>query len=326
MEAHSRIEGGGGRPKGGGLGRTMRRILGDRGAGEAPPEPQRASPASVQVAATWTDSHCHLQDDPDPRALLARARAAGVGTVVCVGTDAASSRRAVELAAEFGPGPSSPGGGDDAGVGTTTEVYATVGLHPHDSKAGAATIGAILADLESAGGLAAARVVAVGECGLDYHYDHSPRPDQQAAFRAQVELAKRHDLALVIHTREAWDDTFRILGELGMPERTVLHCFSGGVPEARRCLESGAYVSFSGIVTFASADELRAAAAYCPLDRLLVETDAPFLTPVPHRGRPNESSFVPLVGLAVAEAKGLGAGDIAAASSANAAALFGLGR
>ncbi len=133
-------------------------------------------------------------------------------------------------------------------------------------------------------------VVGIGECGLDYHYDHSPRPVQREAFALQIELAHRHGLALVIHTREAWEDTFDILGAAGVPERTIVHCFTGGPEEARRCLDLGASLSFSGVVTFKNADDVRQAAALCPWDRLLVETDSPFLAPVPHRGTLNEPS------------------------------------
>ena len=129
----------------------------------------------------------------------------------------------------------------------------------------------------------------------------------------------------MIHTREAWDETFSILELEGMPDRTVFHCFTGGTDEARRALELGAYLSFSGIVTFSSANALREAVAYCPLDRLLVETDSPFLTPVPYRGKDNRPAFVPLVGVAVAAAKGLDAENVAEASWQNADALFHLG-
>ena len=136
-------------------------------------------------------------------------------------------------------------------------------------------------------------LVAVGECGLDYHYDHSPRDAQRTAFAEQIALAQRHGLALVIHARQAWDDLFDVLEAEGVPERTVLHCFTGGPEEARRCLDAGMFVSFSGIVTFKNAVEVREAAALCPLDRLLVETDSPFLAPAPHRGKANEPAFVP---------------------------------
>ena len=164
----------------------------------------------------------------------------------------------------------------------------------------------------------------IGECGLDYHYDHSPREVQREAFATQIGLAHEHDLALVIHTREAWDDTFAILRAEGVPERTVFHCFTGGPEEARRCLDLGTSLSFSGIVTFKTAGDVREAAALAPLDRILVETDAPFLTPVPHRGRPNGPAYVPIVGAAVAAAKGLPVEDVEAATWANTAALFAL--
>jgi len=170
----------------------------------------------------------------------------------------------------------------------------------------------------------AAVLVAIGECGLDYHYDRSPRDVQRTAFAEQVALARGYDLALVIHVREAWDDLFDVLASEGVPERTVLHCFTGGPVEARRCLDAGMFISFSGIVTFKNAPEVREAAALCPLDRLLVETDSPFLAPVPFRGKPNEPALVPLVGAVVAEVKGIDATEVASTSSAAASAAFGL--
>ncbi|MDQ4132264.1 MAG: TatD family hydrolase [Actinomycetota bacterium] len=227
----------------------------------------------------WADSHCHLQYEGMPPTAVAEAEVVGVTRIVCVGTDVAESARAIEVA-EAHPG----------------RVWATAGVHPHDAKQG--TEG--LVDL-----LARPEVVAVGECGLDYHYDHSPRPVQREVFAAQVTLARAHDLALVIHTREAWDDTFAVLAEVGVPERVVMHCFTGGPEEARRALEIGAYLSFSGIVTFPSAGDVRAAAGRAPLDRVLVETDAPYLAPVPHRGRPNHPAHVPVVGEALAAAMGV---------------------
>jgi TatD DNase family protein len=172
-------------------------------------------------------------------------------------------------------------------------------------------------------GIRAARFVAVGECGLDYHYDHSPRADQRIAFAAQIELALHHRLPLIIHSREAWDDTLAILADAGVPPVTIFHCFTGGPEEARRCLELGAYLSFAGIVTFKNAGPVRAAASMCPLDRLLVETDAPLLTPVPYRGRPNEPALLPLVGMAVAEARAEPARVVADATSDAAARAFG---
>jgi TatD DNase family protein len=138
-------------------------------------------------------------------------------------------------------------------------------------------------------------------------------------------LAVERGLALVIHTREAWDDTFTVLDRHGVPERTVLHCFTGGPEEARRALDLGILLSFSGIVTFPSAHDVRAAAALCPLDRLLVETDAPYLAPVPHRGRPNRPALVPVVGAAVAAVKDVPVAEVAVATAATARAFFALG-
>ena len=149
------------------------------------------------------------------------------------------------------------------------------------------------------------RSVAVGECGLDYFYDLSDRAVQRDAFAGQVALAHRFDLPLVIHSRDAWENTFAVLDREGVPRRTVFHCFTGGATEAEACLARGAYLSFSGIVSFKNAAAVRAAAALCPLDRLFVETDSPYLAPVPHRGRPNQPAYVVHVGAAVAQAKGL---------------------
>ena len=253
----------------------------------------------------WTDDHCHLGWDGDGPAdpilvdrMVDDAQGAGVDRLITVGTDRARSADAVAAAARH------PG-----------LVWATVGLHPHDAKDGLAG----LADLLGEPG-----VVAVGESGLDYHYDHSPRDVQRRAFADQVGLAHEHDLDLVIHTREAWDDTFAVLDAEGVPERTVFHCFTGGPDEARRALDAGAHLSFSGIVTFKTAGDIREAAALTPLERILVETDAPYLTPVPHRGTPNGPAFVALVGAAVAAAKGVPVEEIEAATWANTAALFGL--
>ena len=247
----------------------------------------------------WTDSHCHLTYEGVGLGVLDAARSAGVGRLVTVGTDAASSAASVEVAR------------------STDGVWATVGLHPHDATQGLDAIEGLL-------GAAGPEVVAVGECGLDYHYDHSPRSVQRAAFAAQVALAHDWGLALVIHTREAWDDTFAVLAAEGVPPRTVFHCFTGGTAEARRALDVGAWLSFSGIVTFPSAGDVREAAALCPLERLCVETDSPFLAPVPHRGKPNSPALVPVVGAAVAAAQGVAVPVIEEASTAAAAALFGL--
>ena len=181
----------------------------------------------------WFDSHCHLPGGEAP-VLVDEAVAAGVTAMITVGCDRATSEEALAVAARF------PG-----------VVHATVGLHPHEARHGVATIG----DLFDG----PVRPVAVGECGLDYHYDHSPRDAQRAAFAAQVAMANERRLPLVIHTREAWDDTFDILDAEGVPARTIFHCFTGGPDDVRRCLDRGAYVSFSGIVTFNGAPEVREA-------------------------------------------------------------------
>lgn len=245
----------------------------------------------------WFDSHCHVPYEGVDESVIHDARAAGVERLVTVGTDAAQSAAAIDVASRH----------DD--------VWATVGLHPHDAKHGVDTI---------VGLLDKPKVVAVGECGLDFYYDHSPREQQRQAFAEQIALAHQHRLALVIHTRDAWDETFDILGAEGVPERTVFHCFTGGPAEAGRALDLGACLSFSGIVTFKAAAELREAAALCPLDRLLVETDSPYLTPAPHRGTPNRPAYVPLVGAGVAAAKGVSVEAVEMASWASSCRIFDL--
>jgi len=168
-------------------------------------------------------------------------------------------------------------------------------------------------------------VVAVGECGLDYYYEHSPRAAQRAAFASQIALAHAHGLALVIHARDAWSDLFDVLDAEGVPARTVLHCFTGGPDEADRCLRAGMYISFSGIVTFKNAADVRAAAARCPLDRMLVETDSPFLAPVPYRGRTNEPSYLPHVGEAIAAVKDCSVDEVMQRTAAAASTAFSTG-
>jgi TatD DNase family protein len=248
----------------------------------------------------WFDSHCHLEwhaDDPRADEAVAEARAAGVTRLVTVGTDAARSAAYVAVARRF------------------EGVWAAAGVHPHEASEGVAGILPLLGD---------PAVVAVGECGLDYFYDHSPREVQRAAFAAQIALAHEHDLALVIHTREAWAHTFEILAAEGVPARTVFHCFTGGPEEARRALDLGAYLSFSGIVSFPAAADVRAAAALCPADRLLVATGSPYLAPVRHRGRANRPAWVPAVVAAVAAARGEAVEAVAACTFVNAAIAFSL--
>ena len=250
------------------------------------------------------DSHCHLGygdtldgsiDWTKVDRLVERARAEGVAAMVSVGTDRRHSEAQIAVAARY----------DD--------VWATVGLHPHDAGAGVDSI----VDL-----IDQPKVVAIGECGLDYHYDHSPRDVQRTAFAAQIALAHERKLPLVIHTREAWADTFDILRAERVPARTIFHCFTGAPDEAAVCLELGAYLSFSGIVTFKTAADLRESARRCPTDRFLIETDTPYLAPVPHRGKPNEPAYVPLVAACLAEVMTLDLEAVAYQSFANATVAF----
>ena len=248
----------------------------------------------------WVDSHCHLQLAGGDEH-VARAHDAGVDWMVCVGTDLQTSREALELAALL------------------PSVHAAVGLHPHDASK-------LAAEWDELEPLALADgCVAVGECGFDFYYEHSPRDEQETAFRWQIRLAKRVGKPLVIHSRDAWDDMFRVLDDEGVPETTVFHCFTGGSDEARLAVERGCYLSFSGIVSFKSADALREAARLAPADRLLVETDSPYLAPEPYRGKPNEPAYVVEVGAALAKARDVSPEDVAALTATNAARVFGVG-
>jgi TatD DNase family protein len=246
----------------------------------------------------WFDNHCHLTSlKQDAADAVAAAAEAGVTRLLTVGCTVADSAQAAEIASGY------------------DQVWATAGVHPHEAKDGIEGLEELLDHPQ---------VVAVGECGLDYHYDYSPRDVQAEMFVRQIELAHRHDMALVIHTREAWDDTFEILDREGMPERTVFHCFTGGADEATEAMARNAYVSFSGIITFKTAQDLRDAAAVTDIDRLLVETDSPYLAPVPHRGKPNQPANAAVVGEYVADLLGVDAEELAARTTANANRLFAL--
>jgi TatD DNase family protein len=242
--------------------------------------PMGPTPApDVVLPAEALDSHCHLEMIDEPvEQVLADARSAGIRRVVTIGTDVASSRWAADCAAVH------------------ADVYAAVAIHPtgveeavaavaeSPEEIGAAT-GAVLAQIEALA--AAPKVRAIGETGLDYYWDRAAPKVQQEWFRAHIEIAKRVGKALVIHDRDAHEDVLRILDEQGPPEQVVFHCFSGDAAMARRCAEAGYVMSFAGNVTFANAQPLRDAAAVAPAHLLLAETDAPFLTPVPHRGKRN---------------------------------------
>ena len=247
------------------------------------------------------DSHCHVYDERMPdgtEAAVAAAAEQGVTAMVTIGCDRATSEAAIAVAAEH------------------DQVWATVGLHPHEARFGVDTIVDLLDQPD---------VVAVGEAGLDYYYDHSPRDEQRAAFAAQIQLAHERNLPLVIHTRDAWDDTFDVLAAEGTPSGTIFHCFTGGPDEARRCLELDAFVSFSGIVTFKSATDVQEAARLTPLDRMLIETDAPYLAPVPHRGKKNQPAYLVHTAQFVADLRDVSLATIAESTDRNARELFGVG-
>ena len=245
------------------------------------------------------DTHCHLDSLEDLDGVLERMHAVGVGRAVTIGVDRSSSEWAVATA------------------NARPDVWATVGLHPHDAKDRTDELLARMRELAGD-----PRVVGVGETGLDYHYDHSPRDVQREVFAEQIALAQDTDKALVIHTREAWDDTFDILERESVPERTVFHCWSGNAEAARRAIDLGCVLSFSGTVTFRNADDLRDAARVAPLDRIVIETDAPFLTPHPHRGKRNEPSYVRFVAELLASVKGVDVATIEEHTTRTAARLF----
>lgn len=249
----------------------------------------------------WIDNHCHLDGDDDAAATVEESMSAGVAAMVCVGVTVERSVACMELAAKF------------------DNVWATAGVHPHDASDGIEGLEDLLVS-----GKAAGTVVAVGECGFDYHYDHSPRDDQRRVFAAQIRLAHDHELPLVIHTRDAWTETFDLLDAEGMPTRTVFHCFTGGPEEATAALERGAKLSISGIVTFGGTEELREAVAATPLDSLMVETDSPYLAPAPHRGKRNRPAWVGHVGEAIADLHGCGVSEVAKATTSNALTFYGL--
>lgn len=263
----------------------------------------------------WTDSHCHLHDLEDVPGLLARSRAANVNRLICIGTTEESSLEAIALATRARHEDLVP------------RLWATAGQHPHDASSDIEWLPKLLernGALLASGPKPPGSIVAIGECGLDFHYNYSPAKAQREAFALQISLALRYDLTLVVHTRDAWEETFSILANEPRPDCVVIHCFTGGPDEARRCLDLGAYLSFSGIATFKNAEDIRLAVDLCPTDRLLIETDAPYLAPMPHRGSPNEPAFVSLIGEALAQRKGLDAKEFARRTSLNASEVFGL--
>ncbi len=265
------------------------------------------SATAVHIRSMLFDTHTHLDDaryDSDREAMIARAREAGVETMMTIGCDLATSRSAVALAGQY------------------PFVYASIGVHPHEVKHITDDWYDELRQLARN-----QKVVAYGEIGLDYHYNHSDPELQRGRFREQIQLARELKLPVIIHTREAQDDTIRILKE----ERAsdiggVFHCFSGDAWLAKDALELGFYLSFSGILTFQNATMLRDIARTVPADRLLIETDCPYLTPIPHRGKRNEPAYVRHVAETLAsivsDGDAMTADDIGRLTSENARRLF----
>ena len=278
------------------------------------PETPDALPSPV------VDNHCHLDHRAYSKGVtggllipvdeaLDRAAAVNVTRVVQVGCDLAGSRWAVETAAAF------------------ESVVAAVALHPNEAPllADAGELDDALAEIDRLA-QAGDHVRAVGETGLDYfRTGDGGRAAQHASFREHIRIAKRHGNTLVIHDRDSHDDVLRILDDEGVPDRTVMHCFSGDADFARECVDRGAYLSFAGTVTFKNAENLREALRVTPLARILVETDAPFLTPSPHRGQPNASFLIPLTVRFMADIAGVSVDDMCQAIDANTDAAFGGG-
>lgn len=266
------------------------------------------------------DSHCHLDimvgdrrassadsvaqaaqaAETTVRSILADARAVGVKRLITVGYDLASSRWSAETAEAY------------------QDVYAGVAIHPNESSA--ATPEA-LAEIEALARLP--KVRAVGETGLDYFRDWATKEEQQASFRAHIEIAKRTGKALVIHDREAHADVLAVLKAETPPDVVVFHSFSGDAEMARQCADAGYFMSFSGPVTYKNAGYLREAAAVAPLELMLVETDSPYLPPVPYRGKPNTPAYIPLIANCLAESKGISVEEFGEAIEANGVAAFG---
>jgi TatD DNase family protein len=244
------------------------------------------------------DSHCHLDDrqfDADREAAIARARAAGVEIMLAIGTGNGPPdlEAAIRLAEAH------------------ESIYATVGVHPHDAaKASEETFSRLAALVKHP------KVRAVGEIGLDYHYDFSPRDVQRAVFERQLALAVAAGLPVVIHTREAWEDTISTL-RAGWRGQGIMHCFTGDQAQAREALDLGFSLAFGGVITFPKANAVREAARITPAEKLLVETDSPYLAPVPMRGKRNEPAFIVETVRRLAEVRRCGPEEIAAATTAN---------
>jgi TatD DNase family protein len=251
----------------------------------------------------FVDTHCHLDhhEGLSPGEQVRRAREAGVTTLITVGTDMASSTQAITTARRF------------------DGVWAAVGVHPNDAMEASPQVLEVIERLAKE-----PECVAVGETGLDYYRDHTTPAQQAASFRAHIDIARRQDRTLVIHCREAWEDCLELLEDHGAPDRVVMHCFSGDLDVTARCVEAGYFLSYAGNVTFANAGALREVAAATPLELLLTETDSPFLTPHPHRGEPNDPSYLPITLRALADVHDRAVDEMELAVSANTIRAFAL--
>ena len=250
----------------------------------------------------WFDSHCHLhlcEENDSIASVVERARAESVEQIVTIGIDAPSSSKSKDIAERFG-------------------LWFSAGVHPNSAREWVAESASAVESL-----LENDRCVAVGESGLDFYRDFAPEKTQREAFAAHIELSKRFDKALVIHTRDSLEAALEMVEDAGPPDRLVFHCWAAA-GHLDRVLDTGAYVSFAGNVSFKKAESLRDDARRVPAKRLLVETDSPFLSPVPYRGKENEPARVPHVGAAVAEAREEDAEAIARLTTDNARRLFGL--
>ncbi len=261
----------------------------------------------MSAEALLIDSHCHVAEpefDGDRDAVLDRAAAAGVTTLVCVGATGPVDSNRPTLAL--------------TGMRRGVRVVASVGIHPHDASTADDAALALLREFARVPG-----VVALGETGLDYYYDHSPRAAQREAFARTAAMARELDLPLVVHVRDAHREAADVLREEPLARAGgVIHCFTGDGDDARRYLDLGLHLSVSGIVTFRNADALRQAVRSIPEDRLLIETDAPFLAPIPYRGKRNEPAHVRLVAEAVAHVQGRRFEDVARTTAANTSRVF----
>lgn len=252
------------------------------------------------------DTHCHLEMDDfdkDRSEVTKRAKEAGVEYIITIGSDREGNIQGLKICSDY------------------PEVYAAVGIHPHDAKA-------LNKELysEIKNWVKQPKVIAIGEIGLDYHYMHSPKEIQIDVFRKQIALAKDSGLPIIVHSREAKNDTLQILSEEASDVPGVLHCFSGDMDMAKKAINLGFYISIAGPVTFKNAKKLREIAKHIPDERLLIETDAPYLSPVPMRGKRNEPSFLKHTAQVISEIRGVGISDIARITTLNAMKLFKIGQ